>query len=65
MPLEIFTLAEGFDGVFARKTAASLSSLSRDDSVCFITANCPNQRGEEAEKAARKNANARKFFGPP
>ena len=61
MPLEIFTLAEGFDGVFARKTAI----LSRDDSVCFITSNCPNQRGEEAENGARKNANARKFFGPP
>ena len=56
MPLEIFTLAEGFDGVFARKTD------SRDDSVCFITANCPNQRGEEAENGARKKRQCEKVF---
>ena len=26
-----------------------------DDSVCFITANCQNQRGEEEEEAENEN----------
>ena len=41
--VEIAKLAVENFTLFARKTDA------RDDSVCFITANCQNQRGEEAE----------------
>ena len=63
MPLEIFTLAEGFDGVFARKTVRFALFVTTP----FVSLRPIVQiKGAKKPKTAQEKTPMREsFFGPP